>query len=167
MKAFRLDPLIEASDLVRRRFGADVFLEPGAGLVRSAGFLVASVLDLFEVDGDRIAVLDTTVNHMPEVFEFNYRPDVVGQRDDGPFEYIIAGSTCLAGDVFGRYRFVEPLEVGRKVVFEEAGAYALVKAHRFNGMNLPEIGVVSVDGRYRVSKTFSYADFASYWMTNV
>ena len=145
-----LDFLIQALDLVRSRFGAEVFLEPGAGLVRSAGFLVASVLDLFEVDGDRIAVLDTTVNHMPEVFEFNYSPDVVGQTDDGHFEYILAGSTCLAGDVFGRYRFAEPLRVGQKVVFEEAGAYALAKAHRFNGVNLPEIGVVGVDGRYRV-----------------
>ena len=162
-----LDFLIQALDLVRSRFGAEVFLEPGAGLVRSAGFLVASVLDLFEVDGDRIAVLDTTVNHMPEVFEFNYSPDVVGQTDDGHFEYILAGSTCLAGDVFGRYRFAEPLRVGQKVVFEEAGAYALAKAHRFNGMNLPEIGVVSVDGRYRVRKTYSYMDFESFWMTNV
>ena len=161
-----LDPLIEASDLVRRRFGADVFLEPGAGLVRSAGFLVASVLDIFGVDGDRIAVLDTTVNHMPEVFEFNYSPDVMRQRDDGQFEYILAGSTCLAGDVFGTYKFSEPLEVGRKVIFEEAGSYALAKAHRFNGMNLPEIGVVTVDGQYSVRKAFSYMDFASFWMTN-
>ena len=162
-----LDGLIQASDLVRNRFGAEVFLEPGAGLVRSAGFLVASVLDIFEVDGDRIAVLDTTVNHMPEVFEFNYSPDVMRRRDDGQFEYILAGSTCLAGDVFGTYKFSEPLEVGRKVIFEEAGAYALAKAHRFNGMNLPEIGVVTVDGQYSVRKAFSYLDFASFWMTNV
>ena len=162
-----LSPLVKASELLRERFGADIFLEPGAGLVRSAGFLVASVLDLFDVDGDRIAVLDTTVNHMPEVFEFNYRPDLMGQQDDGQFEYILAGSTCLAGDVFGKYSLTEPLEVGQKVVFEEAGAYALVKAHRFNGVNLPEIGFVGVDGGYRVRKSYSYLDFKSFWMTNV
>ena len=162
-----LDPLIQAADLVQTRFGAEVFLEPGAGLVRGAGFLVASILDIFDVDGSRIVVLDTTVNHMPEVLEFNYRPDVIGQQEDGLFEYILAGSTCLAGDVFGTYRFTEPLEVGGKIVFEEAGAYTLAKAHRFNGINLPEVGVLSADGQYRVCKTFTYQDFTEYWMTNV
>ena len=162
-----LDPLIQAAELVQRRFGAEVFLEPGAGLVRGAGFLVASILDIFDVDGGRIVVLDTTVNHMPEVLEFNYKPDVIGQQEDGPFEYTIAGSTCLAGDIFGTYRFTEPLRVGGKVVFEEAGAYTLAKAHRFNGINLPEVGVLSADGQYRVCKTFTYLDFTSYWMTNV
>ena len=162
-----LEPLIRAADLIRSRLGAEVILEPGAGLVRSAGFLVASVLDAFDVDGSRVAVLDATVNHMPEVFEFSYRPDVVGHVEDGPFEYILAGGTCLSGDVFGTYRFVEPLELGSIVVFEEAGAYTHAKAHRFNGVNLPEIGLLSEDGRYSSRKVYSYLDFTSYWMTNV
>ena len=98
-----LEPLIRAADLIRSKLGAEVILEPGAALVRSAGFLVATALDAFDVDGRRVIVLDATVNHMPEVFEFSYRPDVVGQVEDGPFEYIIVGSTCLAGDVFGTY----------------------------------------------------------------
>ena len=88
-----LDALTQAVTLVQRRFGSEVFLEPGAGLVRSAGFLVSSVLDIFDVDGGRIAVLDTTVNHMPEVLEFDYKPDVIGQQENGLFEYTLAGST--------------------------------------------------------------------------
>lgn len=162
-----LDPLIRAADLIRSRLGAEVILEPGAALVRGAGFLAASVLDAFDVDGSRVVVLDATVNHMPEVFEFSYRPDVVGHVDDGPFEYILAGGTCLSGDVFGTYRFVEPLEIGSIVVFEEAGAYTHAKAHRFNGVNLPEIGLVTADGRYTSRKVYSYLDFTSYWTTNV
>ena len=62
-----LDPLVEAAELIKLRFGAEVFIEPGAGLVRAAGYLIGSVLDILAVDGKRIAVLDTTVNHMPEV----------------------------------------------------------------------------------------------------
>ena len=159
-------PLIEAVNLVQERFGAEVYLEPGAGLVRSGGYLVSSVLDVFDVDGSRIAVLDTTVNHMPEVLEFNYSPDVLGQEENGLFEYILAGSTCLAGDVFGTYRFPERLRVGAKVVFEDAGAYTLTKAHRFNGVNLPEVGILGADGEYRVLKVFDFTDFAAHWMTN-
>ncbi len=159
-------PLLQAANLVRRTFGAEIFVEPGAGLVRSAGFLVASVLDILCVDGSRIAILDTTVNHMPEVLEFNYQPDVVSQDDEGEFSYILAGRTCLAGDIFGSYQFADPLDVGDKVVFEDAGAYSLVKAHRFNGVNLPQVGVLSNDGSYRVTKTFTYSDFESCWKTN-
>ena len=161
-----LEPLVEVVAHLKSRFGAQVYMEPGAGLVRAAGYLVGSVLDTFRVDGKRIAVLDTSVNHMPEVLEFDYQPRVVGQLDDGPFEYVLAGSTCLSGDIFGAYNFPAALEVGQKIVFEEAGAYSLAKAHRFNGVNLPEVGMLDHDGRYRVVKTFKYEDFMSYWMSS-
>ncbi len=53
-----------------------IFMEPGAGLVRDAGVMVSRVLDLFTSGGRRVAVLDTSVNHMPEVFEYQWRPPV-------------------------------------------------------------------------------------------
>ena len=161
------NPLVEAANLIRNRLGAEVFIEPGAGLVRAAGYLAGSVLDIFETDGRRIAVLDTTVNHIPEVLEFDYQPDVVSQVDESPFEYVLAGSTCLAGDIFGTYRLPEALEVGQRVVFREAGACTLTKAHRFNGVNLPQVGMLDFSGQYRVDKTFEYQDFASFWKANV
>ena len=157
-------PLSQAVNLVHSTLGAEVFIEPGAGMVRAAGFLVSSVLDILFVDGNRIAILDTTVNHMPEVLEFDYQPDVVSQQDEGDFRYILAGRTCLAGDVFGIYHFADPLSVGDKIVFEDAGAYSLVKAHRFNGVNLPQVAVINDNGQYHVSKTFTYSDFESYWI---
>ena len=161
-----LDLLLHAVDLARARFGAEVYVEPGAGLVRSAGFLVCSVLDLFEVDGAQIAVLDTSVNHMPEVLEFQYQPEVAGHDDLGQFEYTLAGSTCLAGDSFGIYRFQEPLDVGSRVVIEEAGAYSLVKAHRFNGLNLPSVGYLNSRGEFTAIKKYMYSNFEDFWMTN-
>ena len=90
----------------------------------------------------------------------------MGQIDDGPFEYVLAGATCLSGDIFGTYNLPVALEVGQRIVFEEAGAYSLAKAHRFNGINLPEVGMLDHDGRYRVVKTFTYEDFVSYWNAN-
>ena len=156
-------PLVTACAMIRERLGATVYLEPGAGLIRAAGFLVASVLDIFDVDGRNIAVLDTTVNHIPEVLEFDYKPEVYGTTDNGIFAYDLVGSTCLAGDVFGTYRLPEPLDVGDRVVFEEVGAYALAKAHRFNGVNLPTVGYMDSSGRYEIQKTFDYADYSRYW----
>ena len=125
----------------------DIYIEPGAALVRDGGVFVASVVDLIDTDGRTVAVLDTSVNHMPEVFEYSdlpgIEPEVLGHRDDLPagegFGYVLAGSTCLAGDLFGTYRFAEPLAIGSRVVFPAMGAYSLVKAHMFNGQPLPNI----------------------------
>ena len=66
----------------------DIYIEPGASLVRDGGVFVASVVDFIDTDGQSVAVLDTSVNHMPEVFEYcdlpDIEPDVIGHRDDLP-----------------------------------------------------------------------------------
>ena len=141
-------PLSEAASLIRDRYRAKVVIEPGAAFVRDSGFVVASVLDLFASDGKEVAVLDTTVNHMPEVFEYQFRPDVLGHNDAGGYEYVLAGMSCLAGDVFGEYRFDEPLRVSSRIVFSNAGAYTIVKANTFNGIPLPTIYELRDDGSF-------------------
>ena len=140
--------LSEAASLIRDRYGAEVIIEPGAAFVRDCGYLVSEVLDLFDSDGKDVAVLDTTVNHMPEVFEYQFRPEVLGHSDAGAHEYILAGMSCLAGDVFGEYRFNEPLRVGSRVVFTDAGAYTIVKANTFNGIPLPTVYELRDDGTF-------------------
>ena len=140
-------PLEDAARLIRDRYCADVILEPGAGLVRDSGYLAGTVLDLFQSGGKTNAILDTTVNHMPEVFEYQFRPDVAG-AGGGTHEYVLAGASCLAGDVFGEYRFEQPLAVGSRIVFENAGAYTVVKANTFNGIPLPSVFELRRDGSF-------------------
>lgn len=151
----------KAVEFVRSSYGLEVFIEPGATLVRNAGYFVSTVVDMFENDGQRIAVLDTTVNHMPEVFEYQFEPDVMGHSDDGAFDYTLAGCSCLAGDVFGQYSFDRPLSVGSRVVFTNAGAYSLVKAHMFNGINLPTVYARTPSAEFVLKRRFTYEDFAS------
>ena len=138
--------LISVVRMLRERHGLEVFIEPGRALVQDGAEIVASVVDRFESGGRTVAVLDTTVNHMPEVFEYQYEPDVLGHRDDAPHPVILAGASCLAGDVFGDYRFDAPLRPGDRVVFPEMGAYTLVKAHAFNGIALPALYIRARDG---------------------
>ena len=156
-------PFIEAVNLVREQTGAQVFFEPGSALVRSAGYIVSTVLDMFPSEGKKIAVLDTTVNHMPEVLEYGFQPDVAGHDDDAPNEYLLAGSTCLAGDLFGCYRFERPLEIGDRVVFENAGSYTLTKAHPFNGIGLPSVYALTTAGQTVLKSRFTFDHFAARW----
>ena len=147
--------------------GLQVFMEPGAGLIREAAFIVSSVVDVFDSGGRTVAVLDTSINHMPEVFEYDFEPDVVGHEDGAPFSYILAGATCLAGDVFGDYSFAAPLAAGDRVVFKNAGAYTLTKAHMFNGVDLPAIYALTQSGDLQLKKEFGYRAFADRWKADV
>lgn len=156
-----LDAMAEAVGLLQRRYGLSVAFEPGKGVIGEAGFIVATIVDIFKSDGRMIAVLDTTINHMPEVFEYQYKPDIAQESEEGTYSYILAGATCLAGDVFGEYRFDEPLEIGSRIVFENMGAYTLVKANMFNGINLPTIYAYTQDGKLEMKKQFTYEDFRS------
>lgn len=148
---------------LRGRRGVDVYFEPGKAVVGPAGTLVASVIDRFERDGKTIAVLDTGVHHLPEVFEYQKSPQVGGHDPEGRFEYLLVGCTCLAGDVFGEYRFDRPLNLGDRVAFENVGAYALVKASRFNGYDLPSIHFQGMDGQTTLVKRFGYEDYRRFW----
>ena len=144
---------------LREQHGLEVVIEPGAAIVRAAGYLVASVVDVFQSEGREIAVLDTSVNHMPEVFEYDYEPDVIGDDVQAPHEYTLVGATCLAGDQFGLYGFREPLAPGRRLVFPDLGAYAQVKAHVFNGVALPTVYLLAADGTLSEQGRFEFDDY--------
>ncbi len=152
-------PFSQAVGLLRDKYHLEVFVEPGAALVRASCYLVASVLDVFNADGRRVAVLDTTVNHMPEVFEYQFAPPVAGASETGPHRYVLAGCTCLAGDLFGEHAFAEALRPGSRVVFTQAGAYTQVKWNWFNGVRPPAVYALDADRQLTVRKRPDYADF--------
>jgi len=153
----------DAVQMLRNRYGLKVFVEPGSAIVREAGYLVSTVLDVFCSDGRSVVILDTSINHMPEVFEYQYLPYVLGASETGGFTYLLAGSTCLAGDIFGEYSFEEPLEVGSRVIFGDFGAYTLVKAHTFNGLNFPSIYALTDHGDVVLKKRFTFEEYACRW----
>ena len=155
--------LAAAVDFLKSQYNIQVFFEPGAALVRSAGYIVSTVVDVFKSGRSTVAVLDTSINHMPEVFEYDFEPDVVGHDDQAAHEYILAGSTCLAGDVFGVYRFGYKIQVGDKIVFNNAGAYTLTKAHMFNGIALPAVYALTTDGELVPKGHSTFDQFAAQW----
>jgi len=158
-QAADLGPLRQAVRLLHDRFGAEVFIEPGAALVRDAGYIVSRVIDMFDSGGKKIAVLDTTVNHMPEVFEYQFSPRLAEPPAGENYTYLLAGCSCLAGDLFGEYGFEGPLEIGSMIVIADAGAYAMVKWHWFNGINIPTLYSLTEDGAVVLRKRFGYEDF--------
>ena len=152
--------------LVRRlkeTYGVEVYLEPGEAVVLNAGFLLTRVLEVMKNEVD-IAILDTSAAcHMPDVLEMPYRPPL--QNSGAPGEkkhsYLLAGPTCLAGDVIGEYSFDHPLYEGDVLTFEDMALYTMVKTNTFNGMPLPAIVWLDAAGKKHLIRSFDYADFKS------
>jgi len=154
-----LKPLLELIYMLNKKFNLTVFLEPGQGIIRDTGFIVSRVVDMFRNEGRDIAVLDTTVNHMPGVFAYQESPSVFNHSENGKWQYILAGATCLAGDLFGEYCFDQPLDIGSLILFNLMGGCTLVKANMFNGINLPSIYSYTCDHEIVLIKNYTYEEF--------
>lgn len=158
---YDVEKLVEIIDRVQKKYGVQVYLEPGEAVALNAGFLVTEVLDTLK-NGMNLAIVDTsTACHMPDVLEMPYRPNVIGagMPDEKPHTYRLGGPTCLAGDVIGDYSFDKPLEIGDRLVFCDMAIYSMVKNNTFNGMPLPAIVRCGEDGKCRTVKSFGYEDF--------
>lgn len=158
-----LGPIIETIRYLKAHVAEQVYLEPGKALVGNAGYLLTRVLDSFDSDGKTVLVLDSSVNHHPEIFEYQRRPLLVDEDKQGGQTAILAGSTCLAGDIFGEYRFHNLPAVGDKLMFADVGAYSLIKAQRFNGYALPALYLRRNDA-FVLVKQDGYAEYSGQWL---
>ena len=116
-----------------------LIVEPSFDISNDAGYLVSSIVDLFESKRKKFVILDTSVNHLPEVLEYEYIPNVLGCSSKNSYSYVLGGATCLAGDMFGEHKFPNPLSIGEKIIFMDVGAYSWTRANKFNGIPTPNI----------------------------
>ena len=154
--------LIEQIQRVKKKYGVEVYVEPGEAIALNAGYLVTEVLEKVN-NGITTLILDASAAcHMPDVLEMPYRPPL---RDgflpeEKPFCYRLSSVTCLAGDVIGDYSFEKEVHIGDKLYFEDMAIYSMVKNNTFNGMPLPCIALMDEEGECEVIKEFGYMDFA-------
>ncbi|MGB1873609.1 MAG: carboxynorspermidine decarboxylase [Akkermansiaceae bacterium] len=155
--------LIELVRHLKDTYGLEVYLEPGEAVALNAGYLVASVMDIFDSGGNTIAILDTSATaHMPDVLEMPYRPHIIGgaQAGEKKHTYTLGGMTCLAGDVIGEWSFDQPLQTGDRLVFTDMAHYSMVKTNHFNGINHPAIArYCPQSDRIVIDREFGYPDY--------
>ena len=157
---YPLDRFCDALRDFADRFGVQVYLEPGEAVITQSAELVTTVLDV--VDNELpIAIVDAAVEpHLPDHLIYSTSPALTAPAP-GRVRTIIAGRTCLAGDVFGEYDLARPLEVGDEVRFADAAGYSMVKTSWFNGVAKPSIVVRRLDGTVELVREFGYEDFES------
>lgn len=155
---FELNAFCEQLKQFSQRFGVQVYLEPGEASIYAAGDLVTSVLDIVENE-KKVAIVDGCIEgHMLDLLIYRYEARIEAAVAQG-HEYIVAGRSCLAGDVFGCYRFEQPLEIGSQLRIADAAGYTMVKKNWFNGLQMPAIAVKRLNGEIEVVQSYDYQDY--------
>lgn len=158
---YDIDRLVNIIKRVREKYDVEVYLEPGEAVALKAGYLVTEVMEI--VDNDiKIAILDASAAcHMPDVLEMPYRPPLKdsGEANELEYTYRLSSCTCLAGDIIGDFSFNHDLTIGEKLYFEDMAIYSMVKNNTFNGICLPSIYAMDINGDCRLIKKFGYEDF--------
>jgi carboxynorspermidine decarboxylase len=140
------------------RFGVQVYLEPGESVIHNCAELVTRVVDIVHNKID-IAIVDaSTEAHMLDLLIYRLSGKI---KSEGRHRYMIAGRSCLAGDIFGTYNFKTRLKVGSIVKFSDAAGYTMVKKNWFNGLAMPSITVRRLNGSMDTVRRFTYQDFVT------
>jgi len=139
------------------RYQVTLYLEPGEASITHSTSLEVTVLDRLD-NGKQLAIVDSSIEaHMLDLLI--YRESAKIAPNEGPHEVMICGKSCLAGDIFGTFRFPESVKIGDRLSILDAGGYTIVKKNWFNGVNMPSIAVRELDGTVRQVRSFGYEDY--------
>ena len=134
-----------------------MYLEPGEAAVTGSTTLEVTVLDT-HCNDRQLAIVDASIEaHMLDLLIYRESASVL--PDAGPHEIMVCGKSCLAGDVFGTFRFPQPLQVGDRISLQNAAGYTMVKKNWFNGVQMPSIAIRDTDGSVYLVREFDFADF--------
>ena len=158
-EGYPLDKLCARLKAFSQRYGVQVYLEPGEAAITNSTSLEVTVLDTL-YNGKQLAIVDSSIEaHMLDLLI--YRESAKMAPCDGPHEYMVCGKSCLAGDIFGEFRFDQELKVGDRLSFIDAAGYTMVKKNWFNGVKMPSIAVRQLNGEVELVREFGYDDFES------
>ena len=156
---YPLDLLAARLKSFAQTYGVQIYLEPGEAAITGAATLEVTVLDTL-YNGKNLAIVDSSIEaHMLDLLI--YREPAKVSPNTGAHEWMICGKSCLAGDIFGEFRFDAPLKAGDRLSFQDAAGYTMVKKNWFNGVKMPSIAVRELDGTIQLVRDFDYDDFVA------
>jgi len=142
------------------RFDLQVYLEPGEAAITRCAELVTTVLDVVHNETD-IAIVDASMEaHMLDHLIYRTSPRIASPGP-GRYRVMIAGRSCLAGDVFGAYSLAAKLKPGSIVRIADAAGYTMVKKNWFNGLPMPSICARRLNGKLEMVRRFGYKDYVA------
>lgn len=154
---YPLDAFCQRLKDFAQRWGVQVYLEPGEAAITNSCTLEVTVLDTL-FNGKHLAIVDSSIEaHLLDLLI--YRETATLLPNTGAHDYMVCGKSCLAGDIFGEFKFEQPLQIGDRLSFQDTAGYTMVKKNWFNGVQMPAIAIKQLDGSIELVKEFTYRDF--------
>ncbi len=154
---YPLDAFCQRLKSFAQTWGVQVYLEPGEAAITHTCSLEVTVLDTL-FNGKNLAIVDSSIEaHLLDLLI--YRETAKLLPNQGEYDYMVCGKSCLAGDIFGEFKFEKPLQIGDRLSFQDTAGYTMVKKNWFNGVQMPAIAIKQLDGRIELVKAFNYGDF--------
>jgi carboxynorspermidine decarboxylase len=155
---YQLEKFCQILKQFSQRHGVQVYLEPGEAAITCSTELVTTVLDVVHNEID-IAIVDASVEaHLLDHLIYRTNPGI-SAPSPGKHPVMVAGRSCLAGDIFGSYQLEQELKVGDEVRFADAAGYSMVKKNWFNGVPMPSIAVRRLSGQVELVRSFGFDDY--------
>ncbi|MBJ7539163.1 carboxynorspermidine decarboxylase [Marinomonas transparens] len=156
-EGYPLDRFCQRLKAFSETYNIQVYLEPGEAAITNSTTLEVTVLDTL-FNGKNLAIVDSSIEaHMLDLLI--YRENAKMAPCEGDHEYMVCGKSCLAGDIFGEFKFDNALDVGDRLSFQDAAGYTMVKKNWFNGVKMPSIAIRQLDGNIELVREFDYQDF--------
>ena len=142
------------------KYNVQIYIEPGESSITMSAKLVTTVLDVVKNEKN-IAIVDSSIEaHMLDLLTY-HTPAKMTKKKNAKYEFMVAGRSCLAGDIFGTYKFNKILKPGDTIFFDDAAGYSMVKMNWFNGLPMPAIVVKRLNGKTEIVRNFTYKDFVN------
>jgi aspartate/methionine/tyrosine aminotransferase len=144
-----------------------ILFEPGDLLVCAAAVLVSSVIEQRrDAGGKAHLILDTNINHFPNVLHYGNTPRVIFPSSGGAQSVSLSGNSCLGGDHIAELRCSDgPLP--QRVVFDERGSYEYTQYNFFNGRFRPNVCLWDEASELIRCKVDGVPDLLAYWREEV
>lgn len=143
--------------------------ETGDFLACSAAIMISKVIETrTTISGDHHMILDTNINHFPNVLHYDNRPNVVYTEDlkAGDQEYRLSGKSCLGGDTFATINVSANSEINQ-IIFDERGSYEYTQYNFFNGRLRPHVFLLDENGYLQACKIDTPHDLHAFWREEV
>lgn len=159
-KGYPIERLCKVLKDFSEKYAVQVYLEPGEAAITQSTELVTTVLDIVHNEVD-IAIVDSFVEgHLLDHLIYRTTPKI-SFPGPGNNRIMIAGRSCLAGDIFGTYDLETKLNVGDEIRIADTAGYTMVKKNWFNGLPMPSIVVRRLNGAIELVRRFGYEDFVN------
>lgn len=134
-------------------FRGKITLEMGRFIAATCGTYVTSVVDLKEIDGRKICLVNGGINHVnyygqnmamrtPRVEQY---PERIGEADT----WTVYGSLCTTADILLKQFPLTDVQIGDVLVFHDIGAYSVTESmYLFLSRDLPGVYLYSEDSGF-------------------